>query len=53
MRYFYPACAHAQEGVKQSVCLLSVVCRLSSVSIKISKSQRLGESRVNKWDKMV
>ena len=32
---------------------LSVVCCLSSVSIKIGKSQHLGESRVNKWDKMV
>ena len=32
---------------------LSVVCRLSSVSIKIGKSQQLGQSRLNKWDKMV
>ena len=28
---FYLACAHEQQGVKQSVCLLSVVYRLSSV----------------------
>ena len=27
---YYPACAHAQQGVKQSVCLLSVVCCLSA-----------------------
>ena len=42
----YPVCAHAQQGVKQSVCL-------SSISIKIGKSQHLSKSRVNKWDKMV
>ena len=30
---------------------LSVVCCLSSVSIKVSKSQHLSESRISKWDK--
>ena len=38
----------AQQGVKQSVCLLSIVCQH-----KISKSKHLSESRLNKWDKMV
>ena len=49
----YPACAHAQQGVKQSVCLSSVVCCLLSVRTKIGKSQHLGKSRINKWDKMM
>ena len=49
----YPACAHAQQGVKQSVCLSSVVYHLSPISIKIGKFKHLSESMVNKWDKMV
>ena len=50
---YYPACAHAQQGVKQSVCLSSVVCCLLSVRTKIDKSQHLGKNRINKWDKMM
>ena len=48
MYIYYPACAHAQHLIKQSVCLSSVVCCPPFVSIKISNFQHLGESSVNK-----
>jgi hypothetical protein len=43
---YYPACVHAQQGVKQSVCMS--VCRLSS-----ARSRHLGVSATRKHNKSI